>query len=138
MSPRRLVAAAAAGSVIVVLALSTLSGAAAVEPRSTRAGVVPQSLSAAAPLPQAGVAGGLAVDRSVVRAVPQAVTPSPSASPKRAGNAAVVPARSPRVPNRFVIYAVYLLALVAVGLVVLWAALGWRERPPRIDPREPA
>jgi hypothetical protein len=42
------------------------------------------------------------------------------------------------VPNRLVIYAVYLLALVAVGLVVLWAAFGWHERPPRIDPREPA
>ena len=64
------------------------------------------------------------------------VTPPPSASPKRPGAAAAAPALPPRVPNRFVIYAVYLLALVGVCAVIVWAA-GSRGHTLRIDPREP-
>ncbi len=58
--------------------------------------------------------------------------PPPAASGTARGTEAV-PAADPRVPNRVVIYGVYLLALVLVGGVVLWAMRSTRRSAPHVD-----
>jgi hypothetical protein len=125
-----------AGAVVAVaLTLHGAAGAAAVQalPTAGVGALGPSAVDAATVHPGSTATRGNGTGARVSLAVEPATATS---APAPTGTTSVVPLSSPRVPNRLVIYVVYLLALVVVSGVVVWAALGTRADRSRIDAQE--